>query len=174
MDPTMQKMLEEMMSSVNLPPEVHRAVAAALADPSKLDAALEQLKAMGADQMGSGPPLSIADYYKPAPGLYQLRWPLGLPMELPVPFDRLDRQTQFFVLFQEWTRRELEGMMLLNSGDLDGAERVFEECVERATQIDVAELQARSYEGFVRVSQRRGDRQAERRWLDKASAARRR
>lgn len=174
MDPTMYKMLEEMMSSMNLPPEARRAVAAAMADPSKLDAALAQLKALGADQMGSGPPLNILDYYQPGPGLYELQWPLDMPMELPVPFDQLDRQTQFFVLFQEWTRRELEGMMLLNSGDLDGAQRVFEECSERATQIDVAELQARSYEGFVRVAQRRGDREAERKWLDQATAARRR
>jgi len=170
----MQKMLEEMMSSMNMPAEVQRAVAAALADPSKLDAALELLKGIGADQMGSGPSLNIGDYYKPGPGLYELRWPLSLPMELPIPFDRLDRKTQFFVLFQEWTRREMEGMMLLNGGDLAGAEQVFEECVQRATQLDVAELQARSYEGFVRVSQRRGDRQAERTWLDKAAEARRR
>jgi hypothetical protein len=168
----MRKMLEELMTSMNLPEEVRRAVAAAMEDPSKLDEALAQLQAIGADQMGSGPPLDIGDYYKPGPGLYDLRWPLAMPMELPVPFDQLDRQTQFYVLFQEWTRRELEGMMLLNSGDVDGAEQVFEECLDRATQIEVGELQARSYEGLVRVAQRRGDREAERAWLDKATDAR--
>ena len=87
-------------------------------------------------------------------------------------FDELDRKTQFFVLFQEWTRRELEGMMLLNSGDADGAETVFDECLERAKQIDVRELEARSYEGFMRVAQRRGDRSAESTWMRKAVAAR--
>jgi hypothetical protein len=170
MDPAMQKMLEELLTSSAVPVEVREAVKAAMSDPAKLDEAIAQLKAIGADQVGSGAPLNIADYYKPGPGRYELRWPLGA--NLPISFDELDRQTQFFVLFQEWTRRELEGMMLLNSGDLNGAEAVFEECLERARQIDVAELEARSYEGFMRLAQRRGDRNAELAWMRKAADAR--
>ena len=130
------------------------------------------LKGIGADQAGSGPPLNIADYYKPGPGQYVLGWQLGLNSPLPLPFDQLDRKTQFFVLFQEWTRRELEGMTLLNSGDVDGAESVFKECLERAQQLDVRELEARCYEGFMRVAQRRGSRSDELAWLHKAAAAR--
>jgi hypothetical protein len=173
MDQSMQKMLETLLNSANVPPEVRNAVTAAMSDPARLDEALAQLKAIGADQVGSGPPLNIEDYYKPGPGTYELRWPLGLNVPLPMSFEELDRKTQFFVLFQEWTRRELEGMMLLNSGDVGGAEIVFAECLERAAQIDVRELEARSYEGFVRVAQKRGDRNAEVVWLRKAAAARR-
>ncbi len=171
MNPSMQRMLEELLTSANVPPEVKAAVTAAMADPAKLDEALAQLKAIGADQVGSGAPLNIPDYYKEGPDKYQLRWQLD-HLPLPVAFDELDRKTQFFVLFQEWTRRELEGMMLLNSGDADGAETVFDECLERAKQIDVRELEARSYEGFMRVAQRRGDRSAESTWMRKAVAAR--
>lgn len=173
MNPTMQKMLEDLLTSANVPAEVRAAVSAAMADPSKLDEAIRLLQEIGADQVGSGAPMNIADYYTPGPDQYALRWPLGANVPLPLPFDELDRKTQFFVLFQEWTRRELEGMMQLNSGDLDGAESTFEECLERARQIDVRELQARSYEGFMRIAQRRGDRAAERTWLGKAAEARR-
>jgi len=168
----MKKMLEDLLKSSDVPPEVRATVTAAMADPAKLDEALAQLKAIGADQIGSGAPLDIADFYTPAPGKYEQRWPINLIPPLPMPFDALDRKTQFFVLFNEWTRRELEGMMLLNSGDLEGAETVFEECLERAGQIEVHELEARSYEGFMRVAQRRGDRTAEAAWLRKAAAAR--
>jgi hypothetical protein len=170
MDPSMQKMLEQLLTSADVPLEVRRAVAAAMDDPAKLDEALAQLKAIGADQIGSGAPLDIADHYKPGPGQYEQRWPIGAP--LPIRFEELDRKTQFFVLFQEWTRRELEGMMFLNSGDVKSAEAVFDECLERARQIEVPELEARSYEGFMRIAQRQGDRNAELAWLRKAAAAR--
>jgi hypothetical protein len=173
MNPSMQKMLEDLLTSGNVPSEVSEAVREALSDPTKLDHALEKLEVIGAHQVGSGAPLNIIDYYKPAPGKYELRWPLGSPVSLPMPFDDLDRQTQFFVLFQEWSRRELEGMVFLTSGDLKGADTVFQECVERAKQIDVRELEARSYEGFLRVAQRRGDRRAVLAWVSKAVAARR-
>jgi hypothetical protein len=166
----MQKMLAELLDSVDVPAEVRTAVLAALHDPSKLDAALDLLKSIGADEIGSGPPLDIEDFYQDGSGLYELRWPLGVP--LPMPFADLDRKTQFYVLFQEWMRRELEAMVLLNRADEAGAEAVFAECLERARQIDVPELMARSYEGFMRVAQRRGDRDAEREWLGKAAAAR--
>lgn len=172
MNPSMQKMLEEMLSSANVPPQVRAAVTAAMSDPAKLDEALAQLKAIGADQMGSGPTADIGDYYKPGPDKYELRWELGTNNPLPMPFDTLDRKTQFFVLFQEWTRRELEGMMLLNSGNVKGASAVFDECLERARQLQVPELEARSFEGFVRVAQRQGDRTAELGWLRQATAAR--
>jgi hypothetical protein len=171
MDPSMLKMLGDLLNSPDVPPEVRAAVTAAMADPAKLDEALAQLKAIGADQVGSGAPLNIADYYTPGSGKYELRWPLDASL-LPIPFDDLDRKTQFFVLFQEWTRRELEGMMLLNSGDLKGAAAVFEECLERASQLQARELEARSYEGFMRVAQRQGDRSAELGWLRKATTAR--
>jgi hypothetical protein len=168
----MQKMLEDLLNSEDVPPDVRAAVTAAMSDPSKLDAALAQLKAIGADQVGSGAPLNIPDYYKADTGKYEQRWQLGPNVPLPMPFDELDRKTQFFVLFQEWTRRELEGMMFLSSGDVKDAEAVFKECLERARQIDVRELEARSYEGFMRIAQKQGDSNAELTWLQKAAAAR--
>lgn len=172
MDQTMLKMLDELLNSPDVPPQVRDAVTAAMADPSKLDEALAQLKAIGADQVGSGAPMNIGDYYTPGPGKYTLQWKLEPNVPLPMPFDDLDRKTQFFVLFQEFSRRELEGMMLLNSGDVKGAAAVFEECLARAQQIEVRELEARSYEGLMRVAQREGDRKAEVEWLRKAAAAR--
>jgi hypothetical protein len=89
-----------------------------------------------------------------------------------MPFATLDPKTQFYVLFQEWTMRELDGMMALNSGDTAGAEEVFRECVERSRQLEVPELEARSYEGLMRAAQKRGDRTAELKWLTLASQTR--
>jgi len=172
MDPSMKKMLEDLVQSTNVPESARHAVMAAMSDPSKLDAALAALKAIGGDQIGSGAPLNIPDYYTPGPGKYEARWTINPNQPLLIPFDQLDRKTQFFVLFQEWTRRELEGMMLLNSGDVNGAEVLFHECLERAQQIGVRELEARSYEGFMRVAMRRGDRLAELSWLRNAAATR--
>jgi glycogen debranching enzyme len=129
---------------------------------------------MGADQVGSGPLLDIGEYYRHGLEKYELRWDLPPWMPLPMAFDDLDRKTQFFVLFQEWSRREMEGMAALTGGDVDGAEQIFDECVERAQQIEVNELLARSYEDLRRVAQRRGDLTAERQWNKKAADARKR
>lgn len=170
--PELEQLLNDLMSTGRMSPALMEAVQAALTDPRKLDEVIEQLKAMGADQIGSGPPLNIEDFYRDGAGKYQLRWPLPSHIPLPVPFSDLDRKTQFFVLFQEWSRREMDGMMALNAGNVDGAEKTFEECVERAKQIDVNELLARSYEDLRRVAQRRGDRAAEREWTDQATRAR--
>ena len=101
-----------------------------------------------------------------------MRWPLSPTLPLPVPFDQLDEATQFHVLFGEWTRREMEASQALYTGDPDGAESIFQECVERAKQLDVSELKARSFEGFMRVAQKRGDREAERKWIKAATEAR--
>jgi len=60
----------------------------------------------------------------------------------------------------------------MNDGDVAGAQVVFLECGERADQIDVAELSARSYENLARVAERRSDQKAVLSWLDKAKAAR--
>ena len=76
------------------------------------------------------------------------------------------------MLFGEWSRRELEGSQALAAGELALAETIFQECLQRADQLQVAELRARSYEGLMRLAQRQGDRAAERRWLDAALAAR--
>lgn len=173
MDKSIQELVAGMIQSGKVPPELSAALAAAMSDPAKLEAALAALKAMGADQVGSGAPLNIADYYRPGAEKYELRWELPSHLPVPVAFEELDRKSQFFVLFQEWSRRELDGMMELNGGDVDGATAVFEECVERARQIEVAELEARSYEGLMRVAQKRGDRKAELEWSRKATAARR-
>jgi hypothetical protein len=170
MNPSMQKMVEDLLNSMNVPPETRDAVIAAMSDPAKVDEAIGQLKAIST--VGSDQPLNIEDYYKLGFDKYQLHWPLGPTVPLPMPFDRLSRKVQFFVLFQEWTQRNLAGMTLLNSGDVAGAEAVFQECLKRARQIDVHELEARSYEGFMRVAEMRGDRSAQLAWLAKAASAR--
>ena len=169
---SIKELIEEMMLTGKMPAELLELVNRGALDPAKLDEMLSQLKEMGADQVGSGAPLNIADFYKPGFEKYEQRWELSPNLPLPVPFDDLDRKTQFFVLFQEWSRREFDGLTRLNAGDVDGADDIFDECVDRAKQIDVPELEARSYENKKRAAQRRGDRKGELEWSNRAAAAR--
>jgi hypothetical protein len=170
MSQTLQELIEQLASSGTMPPELLQQVKAAMNDPSKLDEVLSVLKEMGADQMGSGPSLNIADFYRDGSEPFSLHWTLGV--NLPLPFPQLDRKTQFFVLFQEWSRREMEGMMTLNGGRLEEAKQIFDECLQRAHQIEVGELVARSYEDLGRVADRLGDRAASRGYSQKAAEAR--
>lgn len=114
--------------------------------------------------------MNIEDYYKPGTVKYEMKWPIAVP--LPVPFNELPHEMQFYVLFQEWTRRELEGNQMLDSGDHAAAEAIFGECLQRAEQLDVGELKARSYEGLTRVANKMGKREDARKWLKAALAAR--
>jgi len=170
--PEFEQLLNELLSTGKLPPALIAKVQAAMSDPAQLDDVLAELKALGADQLGDGPPLQIADYYHAGIAKYDLRWELPQQLQLPIAFADLDRKTQFFVLFQEWSRREMEGMIALNGGDVAEAEAIFNECVERAEQIEVGELLARSYDDLKRAAQRRGDLVAEKNWGQKAAAAR--
>jgi hypothetical protein len=141
-------------------------------DPERAETVLQQLKATAAAGGSDDQPLNSDDYYRDGPSKYELRWPLDPSMKLPVPFDRLDREMQFSVLFGEWTRRDMQGRAALIGGQVDGAEQIFRECLERARQLEVGELEARSYEGLMKVEQKRGNRQAEQKWLRAAQAAR--
>ena len=170
MNQTLQQLIEQLASSGTISPELLARVKAAQNDPSKLDELISVLKEMGADQMGSGPTLNIADFYPEGTEPFTLRWPIGI--NLPLPFSQLDRKTQFFVLFQEWSRREMEGAMALNGGNIDEAKKIFNECLERAQQIEVGELVARSYEDLARIADKLGDRAAGRDYSRKAAQAR--
>lgn len=161
--------IEMLMQSDQIDPELISQLAS-VTDPAAVERLLNKMKEMGADEAGS-PTLNIADYYRPRNIKYELKWPLNPAMPLPVPFDRLDEKTQFFVLFGEWTRREMEGTYALNS-DLKIAESTFDECLKRAEQLAVTELKARSYEGFMKIAQRTGDRAAEKNWITLAKNAR--
>lgn len=127
------------------------------------------LQSLGADEGGSTP-LNMEDHYVAGDTRFERRWPLGVA--LPLPFEELDHKTQFFVLFAEWTRREMEGGYALNNGDPAGAKATFEECLERARQLGVGELLARSHEGLARVASVTNDRTNERNHLKQAVAAR--
>ena len=153
-------------------PDEMAALKAYALDTRWMDTVMAGVKLRGLDQVGSEPLAPIGDYYVEKPGLFDLRWPLPDNLPLPVPFASLDRKTQFFVLFGEWTRREMEGMEHLNRGDLVGATTTFDECLARAEQIDVAELRARSYEALMRVAQRAGQSAAARELSQSATAAR--
>jgi len=139
--------------------------------PDQIQAMQGDLVEMGAGQAPS-PPLDIREHYHPSDGCFRLLWPLGLMPALPLKFDELDRETQFHVLWGEWSRRELEGMLLLGRGDTGGARSTFEECLGRACQLEVNELIARSYEDLMRVAQKNGDLAEERRHLEAALRAR--
>jgi hypothetical protein len=117
-------------------------------------------------------PLNIEDHYRPDGGLYELRWPLA-PVTLsalPFPFESLDRKTQFYVLFQEWTRRNQDATTALTSGDNQTARAIFEECLARAQQLDVRELEIRSYRGLASVASKMRDLDSADRWLQAAEA----
>ena len=142
-----------------------------LTDPAAIDRITKKLEEMGANE-GASPSLQAKEYYRPRDTKFNLKWPLSPSLPLPVPFDELDPEVQFHVLFSEFIRRELEAMRALTGGDIAGAQSTFQECLERAKQLNVGELQARSYEGFMRISQKNGDRTAERGWITAAQNAR--
>ena len=169
----LERRLEAMLASQEIDPSLMQEILALPPDDPATVRILAKLTEAVGDQ-GPSPVLNIEEYYRPAEGLYSLIWPLAptTAAVLPVPFESLDRKTQFFVLFQEWTRRESEASMALVSGDPDGAAAGFEECLARADQLDVAELRARSYDGLRRVAEVRGDRDAAQQALSAAMAAR--
>lgn len=172
--PDLEQLLGQLIQSGRLPPELMKLFVEAQNNPAKMGQLLEKLKALVGPMAQET--LNIEDYYEERDGsTFQLRWPLSSDNPLKargVPFQALDRKTQFFTLFAEWQRRETDGLSLMSSGDLDEAEAVFHECVERANQIDVAELRARSYENLARVAERRGDQKGVGSWLQKAESAR--
>jgi hypothetical protein len=141
----------------------------ALVETGEADEVVALLQSMGANDSGNKV-LNIGDHYRPGTRLYDLRWPVAF--ELPIPFDELDRPTQFSVLFGEWTRREMEAAYTRNQGDNAGARVIYEECLARAEQIEVPELIARSHEGLASVAQKLNERSVERRHLLLAEAAR--
>jgi hypothetical protein len=133
------------------------------------DEVMKELEGIGAVE-GGQKPLIIADYFRPGDRPYELRWPVKVPM--PMPFEQLDRKTQFFVLFGEWTRREMESSYALLNGDTTAAMAGYQECLERAQQIEVPELIARSHEGIAKVASKMNQRSLEREHLRMAIAAR--
>lgn len=139
-------------------------------DPALLQKILKKLEELASTEV-TGPPLKAKDYYRPSKTKYELKWPLK-PRPLPFSFDELDPATQFEFLFNDWVRHALEGTQALSAGDMTGAEAIFQECLERAQQLDVAELKARSLEWLMRVAQKSGDRNAERKWLTATKDAR--
>ena len=164
-------MLEQLKKTGNLDPKILEIMDAAKGDPSQMGRLLEALQGMAGPEMEK--PLDIADHYREGDGRkFDLKWEIGPGNPLPIPFDSLDRKTQFFTLFAEWQRRETGGMMALTNGKLEEAEGIFNECIQRAEQIEVGELKARSYEGLMRVAQRRNDNKAVLRLSKQAQAAR--
>ena len=167
-------LLRQLVQSGKLPPALVQMLTEAQNDPSKLAPLLDKLMALAGPSAPA--PLNIEDYYQERDGeAFELRWPLsqGNPLLTQgIPFTSLDRKTQFFTLFAEWSRREADGLMLMNSGDLAGAEAVFHEGLERARQIEVAELAARSHENLARVAERRSDQGGVRAHLEAAERAR--
>ena len=159
------RMLEDLKKdpTQELDPALIQELMALPPDYPGLDRILAKLTAAGGNQPAC-PPLNIADFYRPGEGRYTLRWPLApstLAM-LSVPFEALDRKTQFYVLFQEWTSVELEAMMARDGGDRERARTLFEESLARAEQLDVPELKARSHENLASIYEMAGDRQAAR------------
>jgi len=127
------------------------------ADPATIERVTEKLTALGADQLGDRPLDNIADYYVEAEERYALLWPLG--QDLPLPFDELDRKTQFHVLFAECRRVIMEASNQRNAGQLVEAAAGFREVLERADQIDVPILKCDAYQGLMTVEEKLGQRE---------------
>lgn len=168
-----KRLLEQLRKSGVVDPDLLDRLAR-LNDPGAMDEALSILKKLGGPELEA--PLNAEDYYQEGDGSrFELLWPLGPDNPIhrrDISFSELDRKTQFYVLFGDWSYWEAKGMLELSGGDLDGAERIFEECLARAEQIAVAELQARSYEGMMRVAQKRGDQDAALKFSRKAQSVR--
>jgi hypothetical protein len=169
----LERRVEAMLASQEIDPSLVQEVLALPPDDPEAERILAKLLEAVGDQ-GPSPLMNIEDYYRPGDATYDLIWPLApsTAAVLTFPFEALDRKTQFFVLFQEWTRREAEGSVATVSGDPDGAKAIFEECLARADQLDVAELRARSYDGLRRVAEVIGDREAARQALAAAMSER--
>ncbi len=150
-------------------PEQMRKDIMALIESGESDEVMALLERLGAND-GGNRVLNIGDHYRPGTQLYELRWPVAFA--LPMPFEALDRPTQFSVLFGEWTRREAEAACTRNQGDNASAQFIYEECLARAQQIEVPELIARSHEGLASVAAKLNQRAAERQHLQRAMAAR--
>ena len=166
-----QQLLEKLLASGLGGSEIMQKIQNSLGDPRAMEEILETLKEFAGPEQEET--LQIEDYYHHGDGSgFALFWPLSPAIPLPMPFEEMDRKTQFFVLFSEWQRRESEGMMELTGGRLDDAQAIFEECYQRAEQIEVYELLARSFEGLMRVAQKRGNRDAELSYSRKAQEAR--
>jgi hypothetical protein len=169
----LEQRLDRMLGSDTLDPGLVEELMALPPDYPGLDRILAKLTAAVGDQPAS-PPLDIDDFYRPGTAPYALQWPLA-PQTLsvlPMGFEALDHKTQFYVLFQEWTRRELEANSARNAGDLAAAQAIFEECLARAEQLDVTELKARSHEGLAGVHEKLNDRDAARREFQAAMTER--
>jgi tetratricopeptide (TPR) repeat protein len=166
-----ERMLEDRTQEVD--PGLIQELMALPPDYPGLDRIIAKLTAGGSDQPAS-PPLNIDDFYRPGQERYTLRWPLA-PSTLAflsMPFEALDHKSQFYVLFQEWSRVELEATLARNGGDIKRARTLFEECLARAGQLDVPELKARSHENLASVYEMAGDRQAARAEYQSAMAER--
>src|SRR5262245_14742749 len=86
-------------------------------DPAQRERLVSGMLALGLGEIAGEPLRPIGDYYIEKPGSFELRWPLPAGL-IPFPFGSLDRKTQFIVLFQEWTRRELDGNQVLAAGNV--------------------------------------------------------
>jgi hypothetical protein len=151
-------------------PEIIAELRRLAGDPVQLNHILEEMKARGLLDEIAANTMRPEDYYVDKPEKFELQW--QLQQQLGIPFERLDRKTQFLVLFTEWTQRDLDGIQLRDGGDLEGAEAVFRECLQRAKQLDVDELVARSYEDLMRVAEQAGDVEGAARWSEQAQAIR--
>jgi hypothetical protein len=158
-------MLEDVTRTGKLPEGLMEALSE-VQDPAVLERLVGKLKALGGEAAGDRPLDDIADYYRQGTQPYELLWPLA--QKLPMPFDELDRATQFHVLFGECRRRLTEAASLRNGGRLEQADAAYNECLQRADQLEVPILKSDAYQGLLSVAQMRGDRAAAKRYMQLA------
>ena len=127
----------------------------------------QSLNAVG---LGSSEP-TTAEMYRPGTEKFVRRWPFDPMMPMELPFDQMDHETQFYTLSAAWSGRRADGHRALHAGDLDQAEKIFRECLDRADQMDVDVLRGLSHVCLSYVARQRGDQKAERQCLQNARDA---
>lgn len=168
-----EAMLEKFAQTGEMDPELLQRIST-VSDQAAVERITKKLEEIGASEDSDSPGLDSRDFYRPRKTKYKLKWPLSPVVQQHVmgPFDELEPEDQFHVLFIEFTRRAIEARRALDAGDIATAEATFQECLERAKQLEVGELEVRSYEGLMLIAERHGDPVAERKWLMAAQSAR--
>jgi hypothetical protein len=125
------------------------------------------------NDIGIYKPLEWKEYYvETSEGLQQLYSLSPSQEELlkshDLTFGELDGQTQFCVLFTDWIYYEFQGNMALSNNQLEEAKYLFEDCFNRAIQLNINILKARSIVGLLGIAEKRGDRAAQREYIEEA------
>jgi CHAT domain-containing protein len=137
------------------------------------DRLYKEMISLGGQDIGISKPLQWKEYHVEGSKEFEQIYPLSprqqdLLKDYDVTFNELDQQTQFCVLFSDWVYYELQGNLALASNRLEEAKILFEDCLNRAVQVAINILKARSITGLLGIAEKHGDRSAQRKYIEEA------